>query len=51
MTNNLPLSRPATIYDVAERAGVSHITVSRVVNNKQNVSPETRQRVQQAMEE
>lgn len=44
-------SKPATIYDVAERAGVSHITVSRVVNGKQNVSADTRQRVQKAMAE
>lgn len=43
--------RQATIYDVAERAGVSHITVSRVVNGKQNVTAETRARVQQAMRE
>jgi DNA-binding LacI/PurR family transcriptional regulator len=49
MTKETPSSKPATIYDVAERAGVSHITVSRVVNGKQNVSPDTRERVQKAM--
>jgi len=46
-----PIIKQATIYDVADLAGVSHITVSRVVNGKQNVSPETRERVQKAMQE
>jgi len=40
----------ATIYDVAELAGVSHITVSRVANGKANVSAKTRQRVLDAMQ-
>ncbi len=43
------LNKPATIYDVADRAGVSHITVSRVVNGKTNVSEGTRRRVEEAM--
>jgi DNA-binding LacI/PurR family transcriptional regulator len=43
--------RPATLHDVAERAGVSHITVSRVVNGKNNVSPDTAERVRKAMQE
>ena len=34
-----------TIYDIAERAGVSTATVSRVVNGTGNVSPKTRERV------
>jgi len=34
-----------TIADVAHRAGVSMMTVSRVVNNKDGVSPATRQRI------
>lgn len=38
-----------TIIDVAEEAGVSYSTVSRVVNNKTYVKPETRARVLQAM--
>jgi DNA-binding LacI/PurR family transcriptional regulator len=37
--------------DVAARAGVSHQTVSRVVNGHPHVAPATRQRVQQAIEE
>jgi len=39
-----------TIFDVAEEAGVSFSTVSRVVNNKDHVSPEKRERVLRAME-
>lgn len=37
--------------DVADRAGVSFITVSRVVNNLGNVRPETRARVEEAIRE
>ncbi|MSW64932.1 MAG: LacI family DNA-binding transcriptional regulator, partial [Actinobacteria bacterium] len=37
--------------DVAARAGVSHQTVSRVVNGHPNVAPLTRARVQRAIEE
>jgi LacI family transcriptional regulator len=40
-----------TQKDVAERAGVSFITVSRVVNNLGNVRPETRTRVERAIQE
>jgi len=39
----------ATQKDVAQRAGVSFITVSRVVNNLGNVRPDTRARVEQAI--
>ena len=39
----------ATIFDVAERAGVSIKTVSRVANNEPNVRESTRERVQQAI--
>jgi DNA-binding LacI/PurR family transcriptional regulator len=38
--------RPATIYDVAVAAGVSHQTVSRVLRGVGSIRPETRARVQ-----
>lgn len=41
----------ASIYDVAKRAGVSHMTVSRVLNGHPNIRETTRQRVEQAMDE
>ncbi|HEX6327916.1 MAG TPA: LacI family DNA-binding transcriptional regulator [Jiangellaceae bacterium] len=44
-------TRPAVMADVARRAGVSHQTVSRVLNDHPNVRPETRERVLQAIEE
>lgn len=40
-----------TIADVARRAGVGQGTVSRVLNNRPNVDPETRAKVQRAIEE
>ncbi|GAB4537558.1 MAG: hypothetical protein Kow0063_24490 [Anaerolineae bacterium] len=40
-----------TINDVARRAGVSPVTVSRVINNAPNVSPATREKVEQAIQE
>ncbi|MFC7405594.1 LacI family DNA-binding transcriptional regulator [Georgenia alba] len=45
-----PRRRPS-VKDVAERAGVSWKTVSNVVNNRTNVRPETRARVEQAIAE
>jgi len=41
----------ATQKDVANRAGVSFITVSRVVNQLENVRPETKARVEKAIRE
>lgn len=38
-----------TINDVAELAGVSPMTVSRVINGGQRVRADTRQRVEQAI--
>ena len=46
-----PPARDAAITDVAQLAGVSHQTVSRVLNEHPNVSPQTRLRVQAAMAE
>ncbi|PPF79426.1 transcriptional regulator [Subtercola sp. Z020] len=41
--------RATTIFDVARLAGVSHQTVSRVLNDLPNVRPATRQRVENAI--
>ena len=40
---------PATIREVADRAGVSQMTVSRVMNSPDRVKTATRERVRQAM--
>jgi DNA-binding LacI/PurR family transcriptional regulator len=45
------LGRRATIRDVAARAGVSHQTVSRVINRNPSVAESTRERVQTAIRE
>ena len=43
--------RPASIRDVATAAGVSHQTVSRVINGHPSVRPATRARVEAAIAE
>ena len=45
------MSRPPSLYDVAARAGVSHQTVSRVINGSAHVKESTRSRVQRAIDE
>ncbi len=42
-------NREATIKDVAREAGVSAMTVSRVINGKANVKSTTRERIQKAI--
>jgi len=44
-------ARSLSMADVAARAGVSHQTVSRVINGHRNVAPQTRERVEQAIRE
>jgi LacI family transcriptional regulator len=46
----MPTPRP-TIRDVARKAGVSHQTVSRVINGRESVLPETRALVEAAIEQ
>lgn len=46
-----PTPERPNIRHVAAVAGVSHMTVSRVLNNHPNIKPETRQRVLDAIEE
>jgi DNA-binding LacI/PurR family transcriptional regulator len=46
MTDN----KKITIYEVAHEAGVSRQTVSRVLNNRPDVAPETRARVKQVIQ-
>ncbi|HAT8015495.1 LacI family DNA-binding transcriptional regulator [Citrobacter rodentium] len=43
--------KPVTLYDVANHAGVSYQTVSRVVNQASHVSARTREKVEAAMAE
>ena len=46
-----PKKRAVTIHDVAEAAGVSVSTVSRVLNDKVDVSSETQERVRKVIEQ
>ena len=45
------MTKRVTIKDVAKHAGISYQTVSRVINDKPDVSPETRRRVLEAIDE
>lgn len=45
------LSKPATIYDVAKLAGVSHQTVSRFIKGYQGLRPATRDKVVSALDQ
>lgn len=49
MKQNEKTRDDVTIIDVANEAGVSYATVSRVVNNKGSINPETREKVLRAM--
>lgn len=44
-------AKPATIYDVARAAGVSHQTVSRFLKGYKGIRPQTRERVVKALAE
>ncbi|MDQ0373933.1 LacI family DNA-binding transcriptional regulator [Cellulomonas humilata] len=45
------VERPATIYDVARVAGVSHATVTRLLKGYTGIRPDTRDRVAKAIRE
>ncbi len=49
MTSEVESSRRASIYDVAREAGVSHMTVSRVLNDHPNIREATKKRVLEAI--
>lgn len=50
MEGNLHRKKRVTIKQVAQEAGVSTQTVSRVINNRPDVAPETRKNVQDVIE-
>ena len=47
-TRQPDIRRPLTLRDVSEACGVSEMTVSRVLRNREDVSPATREKVQEA---
>lgn len=47
----MDVKNPVTIFDIAEKAGVSVSTVSRILNDKPDVSKKTRHQVLQIIEE
>ncbi|KAB7790404.1 LacI family DNA-binding transcriptional regulator [Bifidobacterium leontopitheci] len=49
MTAKQSVHKRPSMFDVAKLAGVSHQTVSRVINNSPDVSDATREKVQQAI--
>ncbi|WP_394554723.1 LacI family DNA-binding transcriptional regulator [Agromyces sp. MMS24-JH15] len=51
MSDDAPRGRAPSIRDVARLAGVSHQTVSRVLNHHPSIRPETKQRVLEVMAE
>lgn len=50
MVKKEPKTRPPSMIDVAKNAGLSHQTVSRVINNDKNVSEKTRSLVLKSIE-
>ena len=46
---NMETKKKVTMQDVAKKAGVSYQTVSRVLNNSCNVSPSTKEKIEQAI--
>src|ERR1700712_2021567 len=51
MSLETPPPRPPGLYDVARAAGVSHQTVSRVLNDHPSIRQSTRERVQKAIDD
>ena len=51
MSDPVPGQRAPVMHDVARLAGVSHQTVSRVINGSPRIRPETRARVERAIEQ
>ncbi len=51
MSEPSQVQRAPVMHDVARLAGVSHQTVSRVINGSPRIRPETRQRVELAIEQ
>lgn len=49
MSGNRKSGKRPSMFEVAAMAGVSHQTVSRVINDSPDVAPATRQRVQEAI--
>ncbi len=50
-SDSVPGPRKPSIYDVADRAGVSHMTVSRVLNGHPNIRASTRDKVMKVIDE